>query len=56
MFAQADTHAQITHYLTADLKCEAILRLLETAVSLQFQLLALSTPYHQNFGMLNLGE
>jgi hypothetical protein len=55
MFAQADTNNRITHYLTADRKCEAVLRLLETEVSLRFQFLDLTVPYHQSFGMLDLG-
>jgi hypothetical protein len=56
MFAQAHVTPTITHYLTADVKCEGIHKLLHTESSLAFQLLSVRAPHHLAFGVLNLGE
>ena len=56
MFAQADVTDAITHYLTADQKCEAVCQLIQSTVSCGFRLLSLRNPHHQEFGLLNLEE
>lgn len=56
MLAQADTTPQITHYLTADQKCGIVFRLIQESTPLRFQLLSLSTPYHQAFGELGFDD
>jgi hypothetical protein len=56
MFAQAHVTPSITHYLTADVKCEGVHKLLHTESSLAFHLLSVRVSHHQTFGVLNLGE
>lgn len=56
MFAQADVTLSITHYLTADQKCETIYKLVQGKVPTRFQILSLRTPYHVAFGELDLEE
>ncbi len=54
MFAQADVTTEITHYLTADQKCEVVYRLVNVAKTMRFQILSLRIPHHQAFGELDL--
>lgn len=56
MFAQAEVNPAITHYLTADKKCEGVYQLLAKTKQLSFQILSLTTPHHQAFGELDLGS
>ena len=56
MFAQAEVTTAITHYLTADKKCEVVYRLIHTSTPMRFQILPLRTPHHQAFGELNLSD
>ena len=56
MFAQADVTTAITHYLTADKKCEVVYRLVQSAVAMRFKILSLRTPHHVAFGELNLDD
>lgn len=56
MFAQADVTESITHYLTADKRCEVLYRLIHAASPPRFQILSLEIPHHQAFGELNLGD
>jgi predicted nucleic acid-binding protein len=56
MFAQADVTDAITHYLTADKKCEIIFRLIQKTTPARFQILPLEIPHHQAFGELNLDD
>lgn len=56
MFAQADVTESITHYLTADKKCEVIYRLIQNSTPIRFQILSLEIPHHQAFGELNFGD
>ena len=56
MFAQADATASITHYLTADKKCELVFRLIDNSIPMSFHILSLSAPHHQAIGELNLGD
>lgn len=56
MFAQADATSAITHYLTADQRCETVYRLIQSKTAMRFQILSLRTPYHQAFGELNLDD
>jgi hypothetical protein len=54
MFAQADVQAQISHYLTADERCEGLYRLIASQVALRFQILPLKFSARQAFGELEL--
>lgn len=56
MFAQAAVTPAITHYLTADQRCEVVYRLVRDSMAVGFEILSLHTPCHQAFGELNLGE
>ncbi len=56
MFAQADVTNAITHYLTADQKCEVVYRLVQSTGAMRFQILSLRTPYHVAFGELKLDD
>jgi predicted nucleic acid-binding protein len=56
MFAQADVTTTITHYLTADKKCEAVYNMIHGTMAMRFQILSLYTPYHEAFGELNLDD
>jgi hypothetical protein len=56
MFAQADVTPAITHYLTADQKCEVVYRLAQGNAPMRFQILSLRTPHHLAFGELNLDD
>lgn len=56
MFAQANVTPAITHYLTADQKCEIVYRLVQDSEPMKFQILSLHTPCHLTFGELNLEE
>jgi hypothetical protein len=54
MFAQADVHPQISHYLTADERCEGLYRLIASQVAPRFQILPLKYSARQAFGELDL--
>lgn len=56
MFAQADVTPSITHYLTADQRCEVVYRLVAKQTEPRFQILSLRVPHHQAFGELDLGD
>lgn len=56
MFAQAEVTPAITHYLTADVKCGGVFRLLRNASPLSFQIIRLQDSHSQTFGELNLGD
>ncbi len=56
MFAQADVTTAITHYLTADQKCEVVYRLVQGTALMRFQILSLRTPHNLAFGELNLDD
>ncbi|MDB6070263.1 MAG: hypothetical protein JWL81_1434 [Verrucomicrobiales bacterium] len=56
MFAQAEVTPAITHYLTADIRCGEVFRLLQNAYPLSFQIIRLQNPHNQTFGELNLGD
>jgi hypothetical protein len=46
----------ITHYLTADDRCEALYRMIASHAQPRFQLLPLKISPHTAFGELNLSE
>jgi hypothetical protein len=54
MFAQADVTSGITHYLTADQKCETVYRLIKESAAIGFQILSLRISHQQAFGELDL--
>lgn len=56
MFAQADRTQTITHYLTADQKCEKVNRLIRAETQVEFEILPLDIPHHQAFGQLDLDD
>ncbi|NLT71955.1 MAG: hypothetical protein GXX91_14865 [Verrucomicrobiaceae bacterium] len=56
MFAQADVTPPITHYLTADERCEALYRVIASQAQPRFRLLPLKTSPHSTFGELDFGD
>lgn len=56
MFAQADMLEKVTHFLTADKKCESVYKVLKEQTSLKFKIISLSTPFHESFGMLDFDD
>lgn len=56
MFAQADVNPSITHYLTADQKCEKVDSFIREDTSVGFNILPLKVPHHLAFGELDLGD
>jgi hypothetical protein len=54
MFAQADTTPTITHYLTADKRCEAMLQLIREAGPINFDMIPLQQTHNEAFGLLDL--
>ena len=54
MFAQADTVQRVTHFLTADKKCESIFNLIKESAKVSFDLLFLQRPVGESFGILDL--
>ncbi len=56
MFAQAEVTTAITHYLTADQKCEVVYRLIDATTTMRFQILSLRIPHSQAFGELDLSD
>lgn len=54
MFAKADVQPQISHYLTADDRCETLYWLIARQIPPRFQILPLKVPARQAFGELEL--
>ena len=54
MFAQADTVPAITHFVTADRKCETVFKLLAESHTPDFEIIPLQQPYNEVFGLLDL--
>jgi len=54
LFAQADTYQYITHFVTSDSRCKKVHATLSRAIPVKFQIIDISTPYNQVFGILDL--
>jgi hypothetical protein len=56
LFAQAETMPKVSHFLTADKKCESIFELIKQTTPVNFEILSLHSPCHQSFGHLQLDD
>lgn len=54
LFAQADTEKSVLHYLSSDTESSKIYNLLRKESNPKFEFINLNTPYHQQFGILDL--
>ena len=54
LFAQADTEKSVLHYLSSDTESSKIYNLLRKESNPKFEFINLNTPYHIQFGLLNL--
>jgi len=56
LFAQADTVGKVTHFLTADKKCESVFNVTKESTDLSFDLLFLQKTVSENFGILDFAD
>lgn len=56
LFAQAETIPKVSHFLTADKKCESIFELIKQTTPVNFEILSLHSPCYQSFGHLQLDD
>lgn len=54
LFSQADLDETITHFVTSDIRSKKTLNTLKKGTNPKFQIMDISTPYHQTFGLLDL--
>lgn len=54
LFAQADCDMTITHFVTSDNRSKNTLILLQNRVKPKFEIIDISVPYNQIFGILDL--
>ena len=54
LFSQADLDETITHFVTSDIRSNKTLNALKKGTNPKFQIIEISTPYHQTFGLLDL--
>lgn len=54
LFAQADLDENITHFVTSDSRSKNNLNLLKRGTNPKFEIIDISIPYHQVFGLLDL--
>lgn len=54
LFAQADCDASTTYFVTSDKRSLKTYSLLSVRINPRFQILDISTPYHEAFGLLDL--
>ncbi len=52
LFAQADLDKSITHFITSDIRSKKIYSTLKKQVTPKFELIDISTPYTEAFGIL----
>lgn len=56
LFGQADSEKSVEFYLSSDTESKKIYNLLQKETTVKFQFIDLNTPWHETFGLLNLGE
>ncbi|MGB6035443.1 MAG: PIN domain-containing protein [Cryomorphaceae bacterium] len=54
LFAQADTDASITHFITSDARSKVTFTALKSRVEPRFAIIDIATPYNETFGILDL--
>ncbi len=54
LFAQADCEATTTHFVTSDRRSLQTYSLLSSQIKPRFQIVDISAPYHEVFGILDL--
>jgi hypothetical protein len=54
LFSQADLDETITHFLTSDIRSIKTLNALKKRTNPRFEIMEISTPFHQTFGLLDL--
>ena len=54
LFAQADLDKSITYFVTSDSRSKNTFSALKTRISLKFEIIDISTPYNETFGILDL--
>lgn len=54
LFAQADVEMPIKAFLTSDLKCQSIFKLLSEEKQLSFEIINIQTPVNEKYGLLGL--
>ena len=54
LFSQADLDETITHFVTSDIRSIKTLNTLKKGTNPRFEIIEISTPYHQVFGLLDL--
>lgn len=54
LFAQADLDENITHFVTSDSRSKNNLNLLKRGTNPKFEIIDISIPHHQFFGLLDL--
>ncbi|MCG2760946.1 MAG: hypothetical protein L6407_07015 [Candidatus Delongbacteria bacterium] len=54
LFAQTDLEATVTHFVTCDVECQRIFKMLKAETKVNFDIIDINTPYNEVFGKLNL--
>lgn len=54
LFAQADCDPTLDYFITSDRRSKQTHNLLKKQLSTKFEIVDISTPYHQTFGVLDL--
>lgn len=54
LFAQADLNKSITHFVTSDSRSQGTYSALKKRISPKFEIIDISTPYNEIFGILDL--
>jgi predicted nucleic acid-binding protein len=54
LFSQADSDETITHFVTSDIRSIKTLNALKKRTNPRFEIMEISTPFHQRFGLLDL--
>ncbi len=54
LFAQAEIDKTVTHFVTSDTSSGKIIAILKNKIRISFDILDISTPFHEAFGILDL--
>lgn len=54
LFAQADIDKSITHFVTSDKRSKSTFSALRKHIKPKFEVIDISTPYNETFGILDL--
>lgn len=56
LFAQADLDKSITHFVTSDARSQKTLATLKKGINPHFDIIEISTPYSQTYGVIDFDE